>query len=554
MSLRQIPPAWARWTLVTLLLLVSCITFGVTTARADLALGPHEARYDVTSDGLAVVDVGPIGTLEIDSPLPLNLGIRVTVGEIPSDLTSVDPDNPLGAFAGDADSYLQLFTDPETTVRRVAEELVSDAIQRTVTALLVVAGVGIVGYLLLGDRRRAELSARLIPRTWEIAAGVTVVLVVSVVVPSVWATGDTEDTPPARVFAGTPLEGARITGRLAGVVDTYGSMAIDMYDENEAFYVNADAELARAWHQRAYDESIDSIARSVGLEPPDGAPADEDSILTFVVVSDLHCNTGMSNLIGTTLQDSGAQVLLVAGDTTTNGTSVEDICVSSFAGAVPDGIDVVVADGNHDSPITSEQEAAQGWRVLDGSVIDVHGMRVLGDRDALETRVGEGSRVAAKESPDEQAERIKQTACDDGNVDLLLVHTPSAGTPALNSGCVPFQISGHLHRRLGPVQVGLGMRYVNSSTAGAAPEQPTVGPLNGIAEMTVFRYDTEARRMIDLQLVEVTPAGTASVGERIPAPEIAGPGATPTDETLDSPAPLDVDASPNASSDSPSQG
>ena len=59
------------------------------------------------------------------------------------------------------------------------------------------------------------------------------------------------------------------------------------------------------------------------------------------------------------------------------------------------------------------------------------------------------------------------------------------GQPALASGCVPAQISGHLHKRYGPERVELGIRYVSSSTAGATLGQPTVGPLNGVAEMTV---------------------------------------------------------------------
>lgn len=551
MSARRLPPVWLRWLLAVSVAVVACVAFGVTTARAELALGPHEARYDVTTDGLVVVDVGPVGTLEIDSPLPLRLGVRATVGEIPSDLTAVDSDDPLGAFAGDAESYLQLFTDPETTVHRVAEELVMSAVQRSVAAGLVLAGLGIATYLVLGDRRREELSAKLAPRTWEITGGAAVMVLVVVLVPGAVAAPGGSTAPPAQVFAGTALEGARITGRLAGVVDTYGTMAIDLYDENERFYADADAELEAAWADRLEDQRIDDIARSVGLLSAEDIPDDPDDIVTFTVVTDLHCNTGVSPLIRTTLEQSGSQLLVNAGDTTTNGTSVEDVCVSSFAGAVPDGVEVVVADGNHDSPITSDQESAQGWQVMDGSVVDVDGMRILGDRDALETRVGTGSQAATEETPDEQAQRLADAVCEDGDIDLLLVHTPSAGTPALHTGCVPFQISGHLHRRLGPVQVGQGLRYVNSSTAGAAPDQPTLGPLHGTAEMTVFRFDTQERRMIDLQLVEITPAGTAAVGERIPVPALAGPGAPPVEETLDDPAPVDGQDTPATQSPAP---
>ena len=67
---------------------------------------------------------------------------------------------------------------------------------------------------------------------------------------------------PSAVFDGTPLEGARITGRLAGVVDTYGSLVADAYRENEEFYSAARAEVAAAWDQRA--QAITAREESAG--------------------------------------------------------------------------------------------------------------------------------------------------------------------------------------------------------------------------------------------------------------------------------------------------
>jgi hypothetical protein len=103
-------------------------------------------------------------------------------------------------------------------------------------------------------------------------------------------------------------------------------------------------------------------------------------------------------------------------------------------------------------------------------------------------------------------------------VDLLLIHQPSVGDAALESGCVPFQISGHMHTRIGPDVVGYGVRYVNASTGGATKGNTSVGPLRDSSEMTVLRFDPERRRFVDWQLVEVTPEGEASVGERQPIP------------------------------------
>ena len=42
--------------------------------------------------------------------------------------------------------------------------------------------------------------------------------------------------PTSAVFDGTPLEGAAMTGRLAGVVRAYGDRFVQAYRENERSY------------------------------------------------------------------------------------------------------------------------------------------------------------------------------------------------------------------------------------------------------------------------------------------------------------------------------
>jgi len=550
---RRTPPRWLRWTLAGVAAAVACLVLGISTASAELSFGPHEAVYSVTNDGLVVADLGPLGTLEIDSPLPLGLGVDVVVKEIPADLTTVGAANTLAALGEDLQSYLQFFSSPDVAVRSVAFALIENALWRSLAAAVVLVVGGFALRRLLGPARRRELAAALAPRTGEIAAGVAVVGLVVATLSSGGVGAAPQGRPASSVFEGTALEGARITGRLAGVIDTYGGQLVGLYQENEDFYAGANDSLTAAWDARLASESLSSatdagtLFASPGATPPAAplaVPSDaEDDLVTFLVISDLHCNTGMTPLIAQTVERSGADVVLNAGDTTMNGTSVEKVCVDSFASAVPRGTPMVVSDGNHDSQITSDQEAAHGQKILDGDVIEVEGVRILGDRDALETRVGVGTNVARERTSEQQASDLATTACEDGGVDLLMIHTPPVGLDAMETGCVPFQVSGHTHSRSGPEQVGQGIRYVNGSTAGAAPNQPTVGPLHGTAEMTVLRFDPETRRMVDVQVVSVTPDGTATVGEREPVPEVV----PPSDDALSSSAIVpDQDADPAA--------
>ncbi|MEP7763684.1 metallophosphoesterase [Sanguibacter sp. 25GB23B1] len=589
-----LPPRWVRWTMVGLLAVLSSTFFGVTTASTEASLGPHNARYEVTTNAILTVDLGPLGTVQLQSPLPLGLGATVTIEEIPNDLVAVDSASTLDALATDVEGYLQFFAGPDETVSFVAGALVEEAVRRTVAALLVLVAVGVLGYLVLGGPRRRELGAVATRHTWGLTAAVLVGAMVGGVVLVERATTrlDEVGAEASELFEGTALEGARITGRLSGVIDTYGGQLVGVYRDNEDFYAEADHNLSVAWQARTEhaeadeallrrnlpqpesdqdtaadedDETSDATAEgelAVGgtggdaadeaQTAPSGAPTDtpsgstaqtttdpapddeptadetaqatpptedDDDIVTLLVVSDLHCNTGMSPLIRSLATMSGADVLLNGGDTTINGTSVERFCVESFAGAVPDGARMVQADGNHDSALTSDQARDAGVTVLDGSVVEVAGVRILGDSDPNETRIGQGSTSVSGETYLETGERLRDVACREREpVDLLLIHTPRVGEAVMESGCVPFQISGHLHRRSGPLQVGEGMRYISSSTAGSVEGQATVGPLNGAAEMTVFRFDLSTRTMLDYQVVQVRPDASASVGARVTVP------------------------------------
>ncbi|GEA89317.1 metallophosphoesterase family protein [Cellulomonas cellasea] len=584
-------PAWLRLGVPALLVLLGALVFGVTTATADLSLGPHEARYDVTTDGTVTLDLGPLGTLEIDSPVPLGLGARVTVQEIPSGVTAVDPATTLTALSSDLQGYLQFFAGPQATLQDAVRALVTDALWRTLGALAAVTVLVVLGRALLGHARRDELAAVLAPQARRLVAGGTVVAVGLGVLTASTGGAARESQPVASaVFAGTPLEGARVTGRLGGVIDTYGSYAVEAYRSNTEFYAKAEESLGDAWAERsarieaAQAEHAEQAAFTVpggttemtgttataspsapgapgaatgpsaspGTADASASPSpsptptptadaqeDDDAAepVVLVLVSDLHCNVGMAPVIRSLVELAGADVLLDGGDTTIDGTAVEQYCVTTFARAAG-GVPVVVSPGNHDSRETEAAYRRAGATVLGGEVVEVAGVRILGDRDPRETRIGAGTSPSGVESPSEARQRLADVACDDERVDLLLIHTPPIGDAALERGCVPAQLSGHKHVRSGPEQVGAGMRYVSASTAGAAPGQPTVGPLRSTAELTVLRFDPDEARLLDYQLVQVGTDAAVSVGPRVawprPVPvsavpdEIAGAAGAPT--------------------------
>ena len=505
-----------RGILIGLLVLVPSLVWGVATATADANLGPHEARYEITLDHQVTVDFGPLGTLVIDAPVPPPLGVRVVVKEIPREIAVVDAASTLDALGADLEGYVQFFTAPEATIEVVVRALVLDAARRTALAALLIVVTTATLRSLLGSSRRAELAAFIRPNRGVLAGGAAaVLLVVGTVTGSAPAGPDAADARTASaVFDGTPLEGARITGRLAGVIDTYGGYAVEAYRDNQRFYDDATESVRAAWVRQ--DALIAEIARlREETAPATPVPSADEGAppVVMVVISDLHCNVGMVPVIRAVAELSGAQIVLNAGDSTVNGTGVESYCITALAGAVPDGTVQVVSDGNHDSPETAAQERRSGARVLEGEVIEVAGVRILGDADPRATRIGAGTIQRGEETFADAAQRLAEVACADaGGVDLLLVHDPLMGSTTLEEACAPAQVSGHMHRRIGPVWVGHGARYVSSSTAGASLGQATVGPLSGVAEVTVLRFDPETRRIVDYRIVRVSPEAEGTVG------------------------------------------
>ncbi|MEK8226345.1 metallophosphoesterase [Oerskovia sp. M15] len=331
---------------------------------------------------------------------------------------------------------------------------------------------------MLGAARRRELTTTLAPRTWEITASVVLVALVAASLSS--STNDLERNPTiptSTVFAGTL---SRVPGSPDGSPASStptghggqlpaGERRVLRHGRQEPGRRLGRARRdrrgrgrerpvgrhRRGWYGRRADRrehgrrrpgpgsagdreptGLPSPASSPG-SPSTSSPAEDAELVTMLLISDLHCNIGMAPLIRTAIERSGATLVLNAGDTTMNGTAVENFCVDAYMSALPKGTTMVVADGNHDSTETSARERSRGAKVLSGKILDIQGIRILGDSDAMAPGLIEGPTVRG-EGPIAQAERLTEVACEaEDGIDILLIHTPRVGNARWSPAACP---------------------------------------------------------------------------------------------------------------------
>ncbi|MCL2802752.1 MAG: metallophosphoesterase [Micrococcales bacterium] len=524
---------WLVRAAVALALALPAAYVGVIGAKTDYAFGPHEASYQVTVNGRLTVDMGPLGTLVASSPLPAPvsfLGLRVVVGQIPEELEGIEAGpEPLFEMAT---QYVQMFTGMDTVVEEVARGLAFDAAKRFAIIWLGLLLVWLALAWVLGSSRRADL------RFWWgrrriLAAVVALAVVVVAVGEETWRIKGlvkAEGTVVgSAVFKDTVFAGARVTGRLGQALDHYGAQAIEAYDQTNDFYDQAATAAEQALAaQQAKAELLGPPEKLAGVGRLTGGGAYR-GLRPVVVASDLHCNVGMARVVGAVAAATGARLVLDAGDTTMDGTVVEQYCVDSFAGAMPSGVTTVAVGGNHDTNITAEQQAKAGIKVLKGNTVSVDGLRILGDLDPTHTELGQGTRSRRAETNLQMGLRLAEDACaQDPRPQVLLVHQASAARSALEQGCVDWAVSGHMHARTGPEVVGHGIGFVASSTGRDTREATTLGPLGAPAEVPVLLVNSLGQ-LVAWQLVTVNPDATVDLAPVELVPQPPAPGQLPAD-------------------------
>lgn len=559
---------------LVLLLLTGAVSLlvGLSTATASSPVGPHEAEWSTTLDSRLTLDLGPLGTISHASPAG-PFGVDVVIGEIPGEFSSsqVDTDSLGQALSADGSSYLTLISRPELTVQSGVYSLVADGLRRaglieSVILCLVAAGrLATRGHL--RDTIRDGLSG-----TWASPLiGVTaVVTVLGLLVPALRS--DTVPGTRLDVLAHTPLAQARLSGRVADVVQAYGDQIVGRLESNRAFYAQVDANLAAAWQASqevggvvdvtaasgavdtaAVRRQADAVAARTGAAtaspPPSpgaspGATPQESATpalptgaqavaeygrTTAVLTTDLHCNLDMIALAGRLDALSGAQLHLDDGDLTMTGSSPEQVCVDALTDAIPSGVARVATIGNHDSEATANQLRARGWTVTDGTVQSAAGLRILGDVDADRSPAG-GTYQRGSENSAQIGARLARTSCKAGaDVDVVLIHQPYTFGPLVSEGCAPLLLAGHLHQEKGMSVSRGGNTTVTQLISGAGKGGTSIGPVTQDAYLHVLSFD-ENGALRGWRAVVVHPDASVTVGAWNGVPE---PGSAPVGASRD---------------------
>lgn len=416
-----------------------------------IIIGAHQATVQPDFSNYARINFGPVlPTVRLPAEAPLGIGVDVRLGEADvSDLNQL--------VARDA----VIASQPQGEIAAVRSEITSmavDAVLRGIGASLLVLLVAILGWKAIGQTRRRALwaVAHHPDRQQKIGAAAVVVVMVGALVlvatPERPRSDDSTWVPIGKVFPLLPADPVLDRVEIVEGASTSGSKAIvegflATYRTSVAFY----GKLA----ERA--ESV--IVRT---------PLEGES--TALVVTDRHDNIGMDPVARAIADQAQATMLIDLGDDTSSGQSWEAFSLNSLAREF-DGFDIVAVAGNHDTgPTVSKQMKDKGFTVLDGDPVTVGGVRFLGSSDPRSSGLTSGYSGNETDNIDAisaQDTELTKAACDDGEVNVIAVHSPASVKNAAQSGCADLVLSGHLHRQVGPTALtGLNGRSTTTLTTG----------------------------------------------------------------------------------------
>lgn len=474
--------------------------WGVGHASIEDYLGPHRVGFATDYSGEITIDLGPIGNAYLPSPAA-PVGVTVTVGGVGTAAQTVGSLFSEETLA----AYTTLYTEPDEALAAIRDRLVQDALRRSVqaeVALLVAFGVWRLRGQLLAPWVASRLTRR---RTATVYLTVVAVVVGSILVPST----TTETRIPVSSAVGARFGDIRVDSAvLANLLDR-GIKGVT---------------LLSARQQQAVADYIEETTASLSDQLdrlPQPGPG-ESMVMGF---SDLHCNEATTELITRLERVAKPEAVLSSGDDTVNGTAVERSCIRREAG-IPSGPSLTVTSGNHDSEVTEAQMRLYGMTVLDGSVVSVGGLSILGDDDPEHNIPFSVDRTKDRPETEEQLGQRLVDAARIRRTDVILVHQPAASVVIMTAADPPANLVlwGHFHSAAGPTVVphgdGSWTVGMQQGTAGGV-KQPTItsfstpfSPPLISADVYFYFRDTATGLVTGVQAVHFLPDARVVVDDR----------------------------------------
>ncbi len=493
---------------VSLLIGATVAVHGFLTDTRPVTVGAHSGRVGPTTDGWATLDLGGLlPAVRVHAGLPLSLGVRL-------DLTSTEVETAEAVVRNDA----LIASAPEGEIAKVQSALVEMAWVHAARGAGVAVLCGLVltyGWRRAGPQARSRWLAGLTravrrPRSVLRRPRLRTVGVTALVCAAV--TGlllpiASHESPPRPPWV--PL--AELFPEVSSVPELEGVQIADSAETRGAATLIQGAIEAYRASLVFYSDLTDAVPR---IADQLHQPSDDETVA--LLVSDRHDNIGMDDTVAALARAGGASVLVDAGDDTSSGAQWETFSIDSLAEAAERAGDlkVVAVPGNHDFGDTIEERMSDlDFTVLDGEPVEVAGITFLGDADPRASAYTP-TRVQGEETIEQQADRLADVACEDGDVSTVVVHDPNSGYESARRGCVDLVLSGHLHRQVGPDRVEgtnghVATTFTNGTTGGAAYAIALGSKLRRPAQLTLVTYrDGEP---VGLQPVDVTTGGTIEV-------------------------------------------
>lgn len=463
------------------------------TSERTVDVASHEARVTPDFSGQVVVRTGPV-LPDVRTDSSSWVGVEIELGK--TDARSLDQ------LTG---RYAAIGSNPDAQIAKVAgavRDMAVDAIIRGMALGL----VPILGWLVLGERRRREIVEALPTARGVVSLVVVALLVIGLTTPwrglGATARGEPERWVPIADFVGpgvllpSELEDVEVlSDATTGETKRLIASAIDSYRQGREFYARAAEEAAR-----------------LELRQP------EEGETVVLQLSDRHDNVGMDRVAKAIAERGGAEAVFDTGDDTSTGEHWEAFSLDSLDNAFEDYARWAVA-GNHDhGSFVRSYLSDLGWTYFDGEVIDGPGdTRLLGVDDPRSSGLGNW-RDESGLTFGEVTTRLADAACradEDGDrVDTLLVHDTDLGDEALSRGCVDLVIGGHTHVTDGPHRVTgengkVGYTFTVGTAGGAAYAIAIGTKLRRAAALALITY--RDGRPAGIQTVDIETTGRFTV-------------------------------------------
>lgn len=226
--------------------------------------------------------------------------------------------------------------------------------------------------------------------------------------------------------------------------------------------------------------------------------ASNEGTLRLLHISDIHNNPAGYDFVQQIAKNFNVAAILDTGDISDFGTPLEAQLIKRLEGL---GVPYIFTSGNHDSPdIVKAMNALSNVLVLDGDVIDLYGLRILGIGDPAATT--SNITPPSIELAGEYIRKIEGILVKEKiPIDILMVHNP--GIAKHFSGKFSTILHGHNHQI--KILEDKGTYILDAGTSGAAGIRglQTVNELPYSVILLHFRKDADLVKLVAVDSLKV---------------------------------------------------